>query len=165
MSEIGQNVEREVGNCQIKVLTSEQLIERIYQGEHTPQDKRFLPIKNGGVFNYFHLGDLISYNEKKLFFVSAEVDEKIVGLSQLGEDPYKENNLFLQFVSVDPKYQGKGYASKILEGVFDFANKSHKSLELSFYTDEGKQKLEKVVDRLIGKTPIKIFDNHGQVIK
>ena len=165
MNETGQNTEREVDRCQIKVLTSDELIELIYQGEGVPQDKRFVPTEKGGVFEHLDLGDITMAKKGEIFFVAAEIDGEIVGLSQLEKNPRKEDNWWIEFVNVDSKYQGKGYASKMLEKIFDLANKNGKSLYLSAYTIEGKQKLKKTVERLIEKTPIQIFDKNGQVTK
>lgn len=129
-----------------KTLKPEELSERIYKGENLPQDKRFLPVKDGGVFKYFRI-DLPDWNDKDKSFPIVEVENEIVGLGELEKSPHEEKMLWIKFLSVDPKYQGKGYATKLAEEIFRFAQQEGFSLKGSIYSDEGEQKLKHLFSR------------------
>jgi GNAT superfamily N-acetyltransferase len=147
----------------VTILNKEDLLKRIYQGKSSPQDSRFLPVNNGGVFKYFHLEDIIGSNyfskENKLY-PSVQLQDKIVGISELEQDPYNENNFWIKFVSVDPLYQGNGYASKIIKKIFEFAKENNYSLEPSFYTEQGEEKLKNVLDRERKETGVTVIERY-----
>ena len=125
------------------------------------KDTRFLPVKDGGVFKYFNYVDDLRDNafakEKfQLFFPYIKEKDMIVALAKLTEAKeyyFKDNTFFISFVSVDPQFQGKGYASKLLEKIFQFAQEKNIHLQNSSYTDEGEEKLYDVVQRLREKYP------------
>lgn len=131
-----------------RVIGVEDLKNIIYKGKQTVQDFRFLPLDKGGVFRYFNLRDIVGAFTKNLenkYYPVAELNEEIAGMAELERDPYRENNLWIKFISVDPKYQGQGCASKLIEDIFKFAKEQGCSLEESFYSDDGEQKLKKIV--------------------
>ena len=135
---------------QTKILSTDELLELIYKGMSLPQDTRFLPLEEGGVFKYFYPRDVAGisrFPSKKLFPVAYEAG-KVVGLSELEQDPQDTQNFWIKFVSVDPTYQGKGYASKLLRQIFQFAKDNSYSLEPSFYSEQGLEKLKTVIEKL-----------------
>ncbi len=139
-------------------LSAEDLVERIYQGKSLPQDSRFLPFDEGGVFRYFYLRNIISsFNKNKIIYSAIEVDNLIVGLSELEQDPNDENNFWIKFISIDPKYQGKRLSSKLIEEIFKFAKENNYSLQPSFYSEQGLEKIKKVIDRNAEQTGVRII--------
>lgn len=143
-------------------LTSDELINRIYKGESTPQDSRFLSANESGVFKYFRLESLIGLKRLRnsIVYPIIEIDHQIIGLAGVQKDPNKENNYWIKFISVDPKYQNKGYASLLLNEVFRFAKEQDCSLEASIYTGEGEQKLKRVFHELGKKFSVRVIDEH-----
>ena len=126
------------------------------------KDSRFLPIDKGGVFKYFHYiedfenNSYVTGEALKKFFPFIKINNEIVALSKLSErstEYFKENTYAISFVSVDKKFQGKGYASKLLEEIFLFAKKHKIHLQNSSYSNEGEEKLYEVVQRLRKKYP------------
>jgi GNAT superfamily N-acetyltransferase len=145
-----------------ETLKTDELINLIYKGDFLPQDDRFLRVEDGGVFKYFNIRDLdLNRNEK--FYPIVKIGEKIVGLSELLKDSYNENNLWIQFLSIDPKEQNKGYASKLIKEIFEFTSKNNYSLEASSYTDIGFEKLRPVFERLSKEYPNVKFINKGKL--
>ncbi len=140
-----------------ETLTTNDLIEIVYKGEHTPQDNRFLSEKDGGVFRHSALED-ISFHENEFFFPIIKVGEKIVGLSKLQKDPFKDKSLWIQFLSIDPQFQGNGYASKLADEIFRFAKREGYSLETSSYTEIGYEKLKSLFNRLAQKYLVSFID-------
>ena len=125
-------------------------------------DERFLPTEKGGVFKYFDYNlaierDPLTGEIPQKFFPYVKKGETIVALAQLSESMYKkddEEKVFsISFVSVDPKFQGKGYASKLLEEIFLFAKEHKIILQNSTYTEEGEEKLFNLIQRLREKYP------------
>lgn len=133
-----------------ETLTGQALFDLIYNGESEPQDSRFLDQNEGGVFKYFNINDLINIHQKRedLFYPVIKVDGKIVSICSLQKSPYEENLYWITEVSTDPFYQGKGYASHVLEETFRFAGEKGFDLEASTYSDEGSQKLKSVCRKL-----------------
>ena len=125
---------------ELEIISDKELVDRIYQKKNLPQDNRFLPVDQGGVFKYFHLEDIIganSYSETKKLYPNVSLGNEIVGLAELEEDPRNKANYWIKFISVDPKYQGKGYATLLINKIFEYAKENNYSLEPSFYSDEG----------------------------
>lgn len=146
-----------------KILSEDELLEIIYKGASFPQNIRFLPLEGGGVFKYFSSKDITSISRlpsKKLFPVVCEAG-KVVGLSELEQDPKDTQNFWIKFVSVDPAYQGKGYASKLLREIFQFAKDNGYTLELSFYSEQGLEKLKSVIETLSIETGVNITNRQN----
>jgi len=154
-----ENIENnEAIEAKSKIISLDDLLEIIYQGQSLPQDKRFFPIKEGGVFKYLELKDLINVQSRisKKIYPVIEMKNKIIGLSELEQNPDDESNYWFKFISVDPEYQNKGYASMLIEKIFEFAKKNNYSLTLSRYSEEGLQKLKNTVEKLIQETGVEI---------
>jgi ribosomal protein S18 acetylase RimI-like enzyme len=159
MEKIGSNESIESLPMNVRTISAEDLIERIYKGNSTPQDERFLPLDQGGVFRYFWISDLngIGRTEGKFFSV-VEVGEKIVGLAELEQQTDNPQNLWIQFISVDPEFQDQGYASKLMEEVFRFAKENNKSLETSLYSKDGYLKLKPKMKELAEKFGVQLVE-------
>ena len=123
----------------------------------TSDEKRFLKSEDGGVFKYFH-PDALYGNKTNKFYSIVKVNEKIIGLCLLGEDTYKEKTFGLGFLSIDPEYQGQGYASKLAEESFKFAKKEGYSILGTPYSDEGDKKLKPLFTKLADKFGVNYID-------
>lgn len=144
-----------------ETINTDDLIDLIYKGDHIPQDNRFLPTEYGGVFKYFDAGEL-SQNKESKFYPIVKIGDKIIGLSQLFKDPSNNRNLWIQFLSIDPEEQNKGYASKLAKEIFEFAKRNNYSLEASSYTEQGLEKMRPVFERL-SKEYLVDFINKGKL--
>jgi len=146
--------------AETKILSADELLEIIYKGDSLPQDTRFLPLEDGGVFKYFYPGEVAGISSsKKLFPVVREAD-KVVGLSELEQDPKDAQNFWIKFVSVDPEYQGKGYASELLRQIFQFAKDNGYTLEPSYYSEQGLEKLKSVIEKLSAETGVNLVNRY-----
>jgi GNAT superfamily N-acetyltransferase len=146
-----------------EIIKTEDLFSEIYKGGNLP-DKRFLPFEKGGVFKYFDTNDIPSiYTKEKerKIYPTIKIQNLIVALSELEKDPYKENNLWIKSISVDPKYQNNGYAKKLLEEIFNYAKENNFSLTNSIYSDEGKKKLKHIIEEFKEKSGVKVEDSQG----
>lgn len=152
---------KEALSAKTSVVSSEELADRIYQGESLPQDPRFLSYERGGVFRFFDPRELSAIHSftaesKSKFYPLIEVGGEVVGLSELEQDIKDAHNLWIKFVSVDPKYQGNGYSTKLIEEIFRFAKEKGYSLQPSFYTEEGRTKLKAIVERCAKETGVEL---------
>ena len=138
-------------------LSGQDFFNTIYQGKHFPQDSRFLPVEEGGVFKYLDLSELI-HNKSTMFYPNVKVDGKIVALAQLQKDPRSENTFWKSFVAVDPSFQGKGYASQVLEETFRFAKEKNMTIVNSSYNALGEEKLQKKNNELAQKYGVPFTD-------
>lgn len=145
----------------VEIVSEKELVSEIYKGESSPQDKRFLHTKHGGVFKYFHLEEIVginSYGSTEKLYPKVTIGNEIAGLAELEQDPNNNTNYWIKFVSVDPKFQGRGYASLLIKKIFEFAKENNYSLEPSFYSEEGELKLKKVMDKAIKESGVMIID-------
>lgn len=133
-----------------EILNGSQLREIGYDRDKFDWDPRFLPVNEGGVFKYLDVGSMNWRQEFKVYPI-VKINDKIVAIGELEKSPYEENVYWIKFVSVDPQYQNKGYSSLLLEKIFQFAQQENAALLPSYFTEEGKQKLEKVLPRLAEK--------------
>ncbi|MDD3284606.1 MAG: GNAT family N-acetyltransferase [Patescibacteria group bacterium] len=153
-----QNFEkRENLNISTETITSDELLNIIYQNESLPQDERFLDSKKGGVFKYFRVSEL-SENKENKYYSIIKINDIVVGLCELEKNPYRENIYWIKFLSIDPEYQGMGYASKLTEEVFKFAKKNCFGLESSSYSTDGEEKLKPLFQKLSKETEVDFID-------
>lgn len=142
----------EVPQVESGVMSANELAELVYQGQGLPQDKRFLPTDDGGVFKYFWPRDLTPiFEDVDLAFPYIKENGVIVALAKLMKSSEGENTLAISFVSVDPKYQDKGYASKLYNEIFQYAKANNKSVASTPYSEEGQQKLKSLGKRYAEK--------------
>ncbi len=151
-------IEKNEEYLESKIINPQELTDIIYKGESLPQDNRFLSVDRGGVFKYFDPRDLFENIENK-FYSIVKNKQEIVALGELEKTPYNANTYWIKFLSVDPKHQGKGYASILAEEIFKFAKEKNISLESSSYTDEGQQKLKTLFNKLAEKLSVDFIDH------
>ncbi len=150
-------IEQNENFLESKIISPQELIDIIYQGEQMPQDNRFLSIDKGGVFKYFDPRDLFENIKDKVYSI-VKNDKEITALGELEKNPYSQNAYWIKFLSVDPKYQGMGHASILAEEIFKFAKNNNISLESSSYTTEGQEKLKTLFKRLAEKFLVNFID-------
>ncbi len=121
-----------------------------------------LSIDKGGVFKYFDPRDLFDNIENKVYSIIKN-DKEITALGELEKNPYSQNTYWIKFLSVDPIYQGNGYASVLAEEIFKFAKNNNISLESSSYTTEGQKKLKAVFKRLAKKFEVNFIDSDKSI--
>jgi len=156
------SIEKKEEYLESKSINAQDLIDLIYQGESLPQDNRFLSTDKGGVFKYFDPRDLFENIENKVYSIVKNKGE-IVALGELEKNPYNLKAYWIKFLSVDPKYQGKGYASILAEEIFKFAKEKNIILESSSYTEEGEQKLKALFNKLAEKFSVEFVDSDKNI--
>jgi len=140
-----------------ETVTGNELVDVIYQGDSLPHDERFLPSEKGGVFKYFDIRSLVE-NKKDLFYSIIKEASKVIGLSELEKIPNQEKQYWIKFVSIDPKYQGKGLASKLVEEIFRFARQEGATLESSSYSSDGYDKLKPLFNKFAEEFSVNFID-------
>lgn len=156
-------LEKEVIEPKAEIISFETLLDEIYKGSNLPSDNRFLPIEKGGVFKYFEVRNLTEGDYKKRgdrIFPVVRINNEIVALSELEKNPNNPNNFWIKFVCVDHKYENNGYATKLIEEIFKFAKENNYSLTTSIYSDEGLEKLKKIIHRLQFETGVSVSDRN-----
>ena len=157
-------IEKKENLPKAETMTGDKLFELIYKGDSLPRDSRFLPPDKGGVFMYFIIGNLINIYKKRenFFYPVIKVDDKIVVICELEKSPYEENLFWITGVSVDPAYQGKRYASMVLEETFRFAKERDVALLGSQYSEKGLIKLKSICHRLADKYGVEFRESDHQ---
>ncbi len=157
-----KKIQKENLEFQTRVLSTDELKQFIYQGQSLPQDNRFLDKEKGGVFQYFEIQNLltVSHNKNLLWYPVVQIGNTIVGISELEQDPYDENLFWLKSVDIDPLYQGKGLARKLLETIFDLAKNKKHNLLISLYSDEGSEKIQRIIKELSESKGVNIQENN-----
>jgi len=145
-----------------QMINPQELVDIIYKGERLPQDQRFLSVDDGGVFKYFAPRDLFQNVENKIYSI-VKNNQEILALGELEKDPHKANNYWIKFLSVDPKYRDRGYASRLAEEIFKFAKNKNISLQSSSYTSEGEERLKNLFNKLAKKFEVDFIDGERGV--
>jgi len=147
-----------------KTLTSSELVDFIYKGEALPQDERFISQDKGGVFKYFDLSEITNpLSRGERFFPLIELEGEVIGLAELEKKPEDSKTFWIKFLSIDSEYQNKGYASKLAEEIFRFAQKEDISLETSSYSEIGYQKLKSLFKRLAEEMSVNFIDTERKI--
>jgi GNAT superfamily N-acetyltransferase len=144
-----------------ETISGKDLRDFIYKGNFEPQEKRFLSVEEGGVFKYFKPTDAKLTTESQFYSLVKEED-KIVGLSQLLRSGFAEGGktFWIQFLSIDPEYQGKGYSKKLIREIFKFAKTKGFSLENSGYSSDGKLKLKNSFQEIAKEFNVSFLEDH-----
>lgn len=147
-----------------KTISCSELIEIVYDRNERP-DIRLVPVKEGGVFKYFHLYDFLGTSNDDWMFSIVMLGEMIVGIAGLQKSPFEKNKdlYWISFVSVDPSYQEKGFASLIIEEIFRVAKTNGYSLETSSFSKVGYERLNKKMNLMAIESGVE-FTNPGNVL-
>jgi GNAT superfamily N-acetyltransferase len=150
-----------------ETLTSKQLLDEIYGNNHSEPDARFTRFnKNaGGVFKYF---DLESFSRQfraddSLIFPIVREGSQIVGIAELERNPHDRDELWIKSIDVDPSFQGKGYASRLLAAVVSVAKTEGCSLLSSVYSDEGWLKLKDKLAAIAREESVVLKDDQRRI--
>ncbi|MEK7228262.1 MAG: GNAT family N-acetyltransferase [Patescibacteria group bacterium] len=139
----------ENGPVEAKTITPQELREIIFDEDgYKVKDKRFLPKEEGGVFHYFRPEDLNTEN----YFSIIKEGNLITGVAALQKSPFTEKLFWMKSISIDPEYQGKHYATKLVEEIVRFTKEQGYHLEVSSYSSrEAKAKLQRLFDEFADK--------------
>jgi GNAT superfamily N-acetyltransferase len=149
--------DREELKVESKIISQDELLEIINRGGI--EDTRFFLSEKGGVFKYFDINGANIHDDHRKNYATIQIKDKIVGLSELEQDPGDKNNYWVKSIDVDPEYQGKGYASMLIDKIFEFAKNNNYSLVISRYSVEGEERLKNKIKRTIQETGIKTVEN------
>jgi GNAT superfamily N-acetyltransferase len=150
-----------------ETLSPKQLLDEIYGKNHSEPDARFTRFNKsaGGVFKYFDL-EYISRqfreDDTRIFPVVRE-GSQIVGIAELERNPHDRNELWIKSIDVDPSFQGKGYASKLLAAVVSVAKAQGCSLLASAYSDEGWLMLKDKLGSIAREAGVTLKDNQSRI--
>jgi len=147
-----------------EVLTRQSLKDLIYQGECFPQDDRFKNTKDGGVFQYFSISDVIDGYTEKYFPISRNQDGLVVGISEMEKSPNEENIFWIKYISVDSQFRDKGYATKVAQEIFKFAKENGCILKASSYsTPEGLSQIRPLLSRMAENSGVELIDYNKKI--
>ncbi len=147
-----------------RTCTVDEMIERIYQGQPFPQDKRFLPTDEGGVFKYFWVDDLVTpYEKRKVVYPIVEVDGVVAGLAKLRQSSDDPRVFCISFVSVDPYYQGRGYVRLLAKEIVSFAKAHGITLKATSYSQVGHERLKPLASRLMKDYDVPFIDTDDRI--
>lgn len=139
----------EKGPVETKTLTPQEL-EKIILDEdgRFVKDTRFLRKEEGGVFHYFRPEDLRTEH----YFPIVKEGDIIIGIAALERSPFTEKVFWMMSISIDPKYQGNHYATKLVEEIVRFTKEQGYELSVSGYSNrEAKDKLERLFNEFAEK--------------
>ncbi len=141
-------------SVETKTLTPQELRYLIVdEDEHEIKDSRFLSKEEGGVFHYFRPEDLKTEN----YFPIVKEGEIITGIAALQKSPFTEKLFWMKSISVDPKYQGNHYATKLVEEIVKFTKEQGYQLEVSGYSSkEAETKLERLFNEFAEKYGVRL---------
>lgn len=111
--------------------------------------------ENKGMFGTRTMGGIENQRLKYLFpdeareqaHITMSMGKRIIGDIGIRTSAHNADNLWVHYVSVEGQHQGKGYASRLIESLYDYAVAEKKRVEPSSFTTLG-QKLIPVFDRL-----------------
>lgn len=124
-------------------------------------DKRFCS-DDSGAFKYLHHTDLggLGVTDTNTRFITAFKKDLMVSMCCL-----KYSDVYdlwcIAFLSVDPKHQGKGYASIVADAAFKYCKEQGLVLETSSYSKDGLIKLKPLFNRLAEKYELEFVDKEG----
>jgi predicted GNAT family acetyltransferase len=79
--------------------------------------------------------------------VTLSQNQRIIGVSGPQTNPHDSKMLWVQHISVEPQHQGKGYASRLVESVYDYALRRSQKVLPSSFSAQG-QRLKHIFDKL-----------------
>lgn len=137
-------------NTVIEILSPDELFERVET-----------ELANADLFDEIEEGE--GKVRKRLHYLSVSearnqthvvlyLDGRIVGISGLQVNPYNEDELWVQHVSIEEDYRGRGLASRLVEAVYAYALEHKKKVTPSSFTQLG-QRLKHVFERLDAQHP------------
>lgn len=101
-------------------------------------------------FKYLSSG---SFDINDEYNIVAFQGDTPVGIMGLRDSPHEKDVIWMLFVSVDAKFQGRGIADTLVSMLFQYCNTHDKRIKLSSYSDMGELYLKKVFDRYTVANP------------
>lgn len=151
---------KEKPNVTAQTLARESFRELLYQGGSFLKDRRF---SREGAFKYFCPeedlnGVLALMGRTEDFYSVVKEADMIVGLSKLQKDSHDEETIVISFLSIDPEYEGRGYASALAREIFRFAKERNFTIKSSRYSEKGLEKLQPIFRRLASEFGVRFVD-------
>lgn len=144
----------------VEVLNTDELEQMIEQG-NAELKRRMKSPEDGGAFTYFFPDITFDHRMRdRSMHVVVNENGNVVGIGKLTKMINQTDVYEIAAVSVDPEFQGRGYARKMLEEMFRLAREKHWTLVSSGYSTDGKEKLEKIDRELAEKYQVTFFDEN-----
>lgn len=86
--------------------------------------------------------------DKNQFYITAEINSKIIGIAILQINPYNRHVLWVPGISVDQFYKNQKIATQLIDKIFQYATEHNLIVDPSTYTEEGELYLKHIFDRL-----------------
>jgi GNAT superfamily N-acetyltransferase len=133
----------------IDVLSPARLLERI-KSEKVNRDLLDNKPINGSDLRRLHYLRADTINEQT--HITLSVGSRIVGVAGVRTDPYEASHLWVEHLSVEEKYQGRGFARNIAESIYDYALRRDQKVVPSAFSEDG-QRLKAIFNRLDKRYP------------
>lgn len=128
----------------IDVLSADQLFTRVH-GEKVNADLFKTKIVDGEKVRRLHY--LNASDAADQTHITLSQNQRIIGVSGLQTNPRDAKQLWVQHVSVEAQHQGKGFASAMIESIYDYARRRSQLVVPSSFSKDG-QRLKHIFDRL-----------------
>lgn len=93
-----------------------------------------------GRLHYFRLEDLYSrFTDAAIHWHTLREGKRIVGVAKVAPSPTETDTLWLNFLSVDPKYRNQGLGARLTRSVLRQAQGANKILSISSYSFYGRK--------------------------
>jgi len=133
----------------IEFLTADELFQRTL---NEPANRDLFTQKQVGDRKVRRLHYLNPDDARHQTQVVLYLDERIIGAAGLQINPRNTEQVWVQHVSVEEAHRGRGYASKILESVYESVALANMKVVPSSFTELG-QRLKHIFDRLDAAYP------------
>jgi ribosomal protein S18 acetylase RimI-like enzyme len=135
------------------------------QGHDKEYNRCPVSLEMGDIKYYDGVPYSMSNKELEYYFVIATVKaksknykklmvDKVIGMVELQKSPYDPEVLWLDFISVDPKYKNQGIGRKLSEMMVSFLEGKPWKLERSTPSDDGIKYIKSIIDDLLEKHKI-----------
>lgn len=94
----------------------------------------------------------------KYWYFFFKVKNLIVGQITIQQSPKEKDLVWLNSISVDPKYKNKGISKKLIKNVFNWAKKNNLRILSSYYETEGELYSKHVLRREAKNIGVVFFD-------
>lgn len=140
---------RKIFGPKLEILSSSQLYERT-QTQFANKNLFDVKLVNGENVRRLHYLSEVAYHDQTHFTLS--LGRRIIGVGGVQVNPYNPSQLWMQHVSVEPQFQGNGYARQILTGIYEYAAKNNLKVVPSSFSKMG-QRLKHIHNELDARYP------------
>jgi RimJ/RimL family protein N-acetyltransferase len=110
------------------------------------------PRSNRDIFKRIKFLDASEMQDEQ-HIVCHTSSDKVIGDLAFQQSQWDQNIIWMKHISVDEAYQNQGIATELLRYAFEYVESKNKIFEFSSFTDEGKQHLKRVIQRLRDEYP------------